>query len=255
MSVPILASHARPPGTYVLFSPRCSSATAPELRDLGPDHSIAEPSKLTQQGVAALTYPGRQPLNTPSDSRDVGTALSHPLSFRITTTPTYLFLHRPPPTTKMLAVLTVPHSSSSSGASSDASQPWNKVRAWFSRERGRAGRILQVALLGAARAASASTNVVTPTPHRPTNTTTTGTAFENAVWDSTNRPPEMESRLRDTQLTMLDWINIRRLGAEEYRKLVDGALPPIPSEERDMGSRTHAVKVCFAFLASHLTHS
>ena len=153
----------------------------------------------------------------------------------------------------MLAALTVPHSSSSSGASSDASQPWNKVRAWFSRERGRAGRILQVALLGAARAASASTNVVTPTPHRP-GTTTAATTFENAVWDS-NRRPEMESRLRDTQLTMLDWINIRRLGAEEYRKMVDGALPPIPSEERDMGSRTHAVKVCFAFLASHLTHS
>jgi hypothetical protein len=149
----------------------------------------------------------------------------------------------------MLAVLAVPHSSSSSGASSDASQSWNKVRAWFSRERGRAGRILQVALLGAARAASASTNVVTPTPHRPT-TTITGTTFENAVWDGSSncRRPEMESRLRDTQSTMFDWINIRRLGAEEYRKMVDGALPPIPSEERDMGSRTHAVKVCLAFL-------
>ena len=144
----------------------------------------------------------------------------------------------------MLAVLTAPHPSSSSGASSDASQSWNKVRAWFSRERGRAGRILQVALLGAARAASASTNVVTPTPHRPVHiNTTTNTAFENAVWDG-NRQPEMELRLRDTQSTMLDWINNRRPGAEEYRKMVDGALPPIPSEERDMGSRTHAVKVC-----------
>ena len=154
----------------------------------------------------------------------------------------------------MLAALTVPHSNSSSGASSDASQPWNKVRAWISRERGRAGRILQVALLGAARAASASTNVVTPTPHRPAATaatTTTTNAFENAVWDAGNRRPEMESRLRDTQLTMFDWINIRRLGAEEYRKMVDGALPPIPSEETDMGSRTHAVKVCLPFLASH----
>ncbi len=137
----------------------------------------------------------------------------------------------------MLTVLSVPHSSSSSGASSDASQPWTKFRAWFSRERGRAGRILQVALLGAARSASASTNVVTPTPHRPP------TAFENAVWDSNGRP-EMEPRLRDTQLTMFDWINIRR--AEEYRKMADGALPPIPSEETDMGSRTHAVKVCLA---------
>ena len=149
----------------------------------------------------------------------------------------------------MLAVLSVPHSSSS-GASSDASQPWNKVRAWFSRERGRAGRILQVALLGAARAASASTNVVTPTPHRPSTSTSTRTAFENAVfWDgNNNRPPEMESQLRDdAQMTMFDRINIRPLGAEEYRKMVDGALPPIPSEEIDMGSRTHAVKVCFSF--------
>ena len=132
----------------------------------------------------------------------------------------------------MLTVLSVPHSSSS-GPSSDPSQPWNKVRAWFSRERGRAGRILQLALLGAARAASASTNVVTPVPHRPTT-------FENAVWD--NRP-EMESRLRETQMTMFDWINIRPLEAEEYRKMVNGALPPIPSDT-EMGSRTHAVKVC-----------
>jgi len=129
----------------------------------------------------------------------------------------------------MLTVLSVPHSSSSSASS----QPWNKFRAWFSRERGRAGRILQVALLAAARSASASTNVASPTPHRPT------TAFENAVGDR-NGQPEMESRLRDTQLTMFDWINIRR--AEEYRKMVDGALPPIPSEETDVGSRTHAVK-------------
>jgi hypothetical protein len=128
----------------------------------------------------------------------------------------------------MLTVLTVPHSTTS-GHPSEASQPWNKVRAWFSRERGRAGRILQLALLGAARAASASTNAVTPTP--PT--------FENAVCDSR---PEMESRLRDTQLTMFDWVNIRR-AEEEYRKMVDGALPPIPSEG-ETGSRTHAVKVC-----------
>jgi hypothetical protein len=32
------------------ISPRYSSATALELGNLGPDHSIAEPSKLTQQG-------------------------------------------------------------------------------------------------------------------------------------------------------------------------------------------------------------
>jgi hypothetical protein len=198
------------------------------LGDLGPDHSIAEPSKLTQEGVAALTYPGRQPLNT-HQVKGCWTALSIPT---LRTTPTYLSSSSSPSSTKMLTVLSVPHSSSSSGASSDASQPWNKVRAWFSRERGRAGRILQVALLGAARAASASTNGVTPTPHRPTT-------FENAVvWD--NRP-EMESRLRETQLTMFDWVNIRQ--SEEYRKMVDGALPPIPSET-ETGSRTHAVKVC-----------
>lgn len=131
----------------------------------------------------------------------------------------------------MLAVFTLPHSSSS-GSSSDAAQSWNKVRAWFSRERGRAGRLLQVALIGAARAASASTNGVTPIPHRPTT--------QNTVW---NNRPEMESRLRDTQLTMLDWVNLRR--AEEYQKMVDGALPPIPSEI-ETGSRTHAVKVCLA---------
>lgn len=198
--------------------------------------------------MAALTYlPRKTTIKYSINSRDVV-----PLS--PTPPPTYLPLRPPlPPPPKMLAALTVPHSNSSSGASSDASQPWNKVRAWISRERGRAGRILQVALLGAARAASASTNVVTPTPHRPTGTTTTTNAFENAVWDTSNRRPEMESRLRDTQLTMFDWMNIRRLGAEEYRKMVDGALPPIPSEETDiMGSRTHAVKVCFAAsLASH----
>lgn len=131
----------------------------------------------------------------------------------------------------MLTVLSVPHPASSE-ASSDASQPWNKVRAWFSRERGRAGRILQLALIGAARAASTSTNAVTPTPHRPTT-------FENAVWDSR---PGMESRLRDTQLTMFDWINIQQ--SDEYRKMVDGALPPLPSET-EVGSRTHAVKVCW----------
>jgi hypothetical protein len=38
---------------------------------------------------------------------------------------------------------------------------------------------------------------------------------------------------------MFDWINIRQ--SEEYRKMVDGALPPLPSET-EMGSRTHAVK-------------
>lgn len=139
----------------------------------------------------------------------------------------------------MLAVFAVPHSSSPTSSSEPSSnagaQSWNKVRAWFSRERGRAGKILQLALIGAARAASsASTNVVTPTPQRP--------AMTNAVWES---QPEMESRLRETQLTtMLEWANVRR--AEEYQKMVDGALPPIPSET-EMGSRTHVVKVRWGF--------
>ena len=35
-------------------------------------------------------------------------------------------------------------------------------------------------------------------------------------------------------------VNVRR--AEEYQKMVDGALPPIPSET-EVGSRTHVVKV------------
>jgi hypothetical protein len=136
----------------------------------------------------------------------------------------------------MLAVFAVPHPSTSSDGpseSSDGAQPWNKVRAWFSRERGRAGKILQLALLGAARAASsASTNAVNPMPQR--------TATGNAAWE--NRP-EMESRLRETQLTMLDWVNIRRTEEHQYQKMVDGALPPIPSET-ETGSRPHVVKVC-----------
>jgi len=52
---------------------------------------------------------------------------------------------------------------------------------------------------------------------------------------------EMEPRPRETQLTMFDWVNLRR--AEEYQKMVDGALPPLPSETEKTGNRTqHAVK-------------
>lgn len=131
----------------------------------------------------------------------------------------------------MLAVFASTSSGDEPSSRSDGAQSWNKVRAWFSRERGRAGKILQLALLGAARAASsASTNVVNPVPQR--------TATGNAAWED---PPEMESRLRETQLTMLDWVSTRR--AEEYQKIVDGALPPIPSET-ETGSRPHVVKVC-----------
>jgi hypothetical protein len=120
-----------------------------------------------------------------------------------------------------------------------AQQSWNKVRAWFSRERGRAGKILQLALIGAARAASSasessSTNVVTPTPQRPAMTNA-------AVWEC--RRPETESRRGPATATTVTTVesNVRRAG--EYQKMVDGALPPIPSEMETMGSRTHVVKV------------
>jgi len=126
----------------------------------------------------------------------------------------------------LAAVFAVPHSSPHR-SSGDASQPWDRVRAWISRERGRAGKILQVAL-GAARAASASTDAVTPTPRRA--------AIENIVWDSR---PQMEARLRDTQVTMFDWVSIRRI--EEYYQKLDGPLPPIPPQT-ETGGRTHAVK-------------
>jgi hypothetical protein len=127
----------------------------------------------------------------------------------------------------LAAVFAVPHSPSYR-SSGDASQRWDKLRAWISRERGRAGKILQLAL-GAARAASTSTNSVTPVPDRET--------IENVVWD--NRP-QMEAQLRDTQVTMFDWINIRQ--AEEYHQKLDGPLPPIPPQT-ETGGRTHAIKV------------
>ncbi|KAH9962251.1 hypothetical protein BC827DRAFT_1155080 [Russula dissimulans] len=205
--------------------PRGPSVTAPGLRDRGRGHGFAQPSKLTGRR-GCLDLPS---LNTPSSPGSVVPLSPSPLPPSLVRPPLPLLPQ------KMLAVFAIPHSSASGSSSSDAAQPWHKVRAWFSRERGRAGKILQVALLGAAIAASASTNVVTSAPHRPTTTATT-TTTGNAVWD--NRP-EMESRLRDTRLTMIDWVNIRR--AEEYQKMVDGALPPLPSET-ETGSRTRAVK-------------
>lgn len=150
----------------------------------------------------------------------------------------------------MLTVFAVPHSSSPASepepSSNAGAQSWNKVRAWFSRERGRAGKILQLALIGAARAASsASTNVATPTPQTQRH------AMTNAAWES--QQPEMESRLRETQrLTTLEWVGVRR--AEEYQKMVDGALPPIPSETTEMGSRTHVVKVRLGASPAPHTH-
>ena len=151
----------------------------------------------------------------------------------------------------MLTVFAVPHSSSPASepepSSNAGAQSWNKVRAWFSRERGRAGKILQLALIGAARAASsASTNVATPTPQTQRH------AMTNAAWES--QQPEMESRLREMQrLTTLEWVGVRR--AEEYQKMVDGALPPIPSETTtEMGSRTHVVKVRLGASPAPHTH-
>src|SRR5260221_5782391 len=70
----------------------------------------------------------------------------------------------------------------------------------------------------------------------------------NTVWESR---PEMESRLRETQPTTPEWVDVRR--AEEYQKMVDGALPPIPSE-METGSRTHVVKVRFRASPAPHTH-
>ncbi|KAI9458954.1 hypothetical protein BJY52DRAFT_1223344 [Lactarius psammicola] len=127
----------------------------------------------------------------------------------------------------MLAMFTSPHPSTPR-SSSDSSQPWSKVCAWLSRERGRAGRLLQVAL-GAARAASASPNVVPPRPrHR--------TAIDEIVWHSR---PEVESRPArdDTHLAMFEWVNIRRAGEEK----VDRALPALPQKTEKEG-KIYAVK-------------
>ncbi len=129
----------------------------------------------------------------------------------------------------MLAVFTSPHSSTQ--PTSDSSQPWSKVCAWFSRERGRAGRLLQVAL-AAARAASASTNVEAPRPQRRT-------AIDEIVWH--NRP-EADSRctaVRDSQPMMFDWVNIRRAGEDQR---VNRALPPLPPKTENEG-KVYAVKV------------
>jgi hypothetical protein len=131
----------------------------------------------------------------------------------------------------LAAMFAAPHSSSG-----DASQRWDKLRAWISRERGRAGKILQVAL-GAARAASASTNEVTPVPRRA--------GIENVEWHSR---PQMEAQLRDTQVTMFDWINIRQV--EEYYQKLDGPLPPIPLQA-ETGGRNYAIKVRYVFPIDH----
>ncbi|KAH9000900.1 hypothetical protein EDB86DRAFT_2827787 [Lactarius hatsudake] len=126
-------------------------------------------------------------------------------------------------------MFTSPHPPPPPRSSSDPSQPWSKVCAWLSRERGRAGRLLQVAL-SAARAASASPNVVPPRPPRRT-------AIDEIVWHSR---PEAEPRPArdDTRPVMFDWVNIRRAG-EDHR--VERALPAIPPQTEKEG-RTYAVK-------------
>ncbi|KAI0263129.1 hypothetical protein BC834DRAFT_337030 [Gloeopeniophorella convolvens] len=125
----------------------------------------------------------------------------------------------------MLAMIALPHPSTP-GTSSDAAPPWHRVRAWISRERGRAGKMLQVALCGA-KAGSSATGAALPRPRR--------TAVDDVVWD--NRP-SVESRLRDTQMTMFDWVNVR--GAGEYR-VGDGVLPAAPPQAETAG-RIHFVK-------------
>ncbi|KAI0252891.1 hypothetical protein BJV78DRAFT_1153299 [Lactifluus subvellereus] len=210
-----LASHGPRDGYPSALSQRNSTGA----RDLGPGHGIAEPPKFRQVVVAALTYLPRKSAGV----KYPGMMCRSLCSKATTISPLHPFHQKKKNARRRLRrPALVPHRSSG-----DASQPWDKVRAWISRERGRAGKILQVAL-GAARAASASTNAVTPTPRR--------TAIENIVWDSR---PQMEARLRDTQLTMFDWVNIRRI--EEYHQKLDGPLPPIPPQT-ETGGRTHVVK-------------
>lgn len=128
----------------------------------------------------------------------------------------------------MLAMFTNPHSSAPR-SSSDSSQPWSKVCAWLSRERGRAGRLLQVAL-GAARAASASTEAVAPRPPRRT-------AIDEIVWH--NRPEAEPRPARDTHPVMFDWVNIRRAGEGDQKEKVDRALPALPPKTE---GKIYAVK-------------
>ncbi len=130
---------------------------------------------------------------------------------------------------QMLAMFTSPHPHPPR-SSSDSSQPWSKVCAWLSRERGRAGRLLQVAL-GAARAASASPDVVPPRPPRRT-------AIDEIVWH--NRPEAEPRPVRDdTHSVMFDWVNIRRAGEDQK---VERALPAVPPKTEKEG-KIYAVKV------------
>ena len=131
----------------------------------------------------------------------------------------------------MLAMFTGPHSSTPR-SSSESSQPWSKVCAWLSRERGRAGRLLLVAL-GAARAGSASPNGVAPRPPRKT-------AVDEIVWQNRlEAEPRRPARDDDTRPVMLDWVNIRRAGNDQK------ALPPVPPQTEKEG-KIYAVKVCRA---------
>lgn len=116
--------------------------------------------------------------------------------------------------------------SSTPRSTSDSSQPWSKVCAWLSRERGRAERLLLVALR-AARAASTSPDVVPPRPPRKT-------AIDQIVWQ--NRQEAEPRPARDgTQPVMLDWVNIRRAGNDQK------ALPPVPPLTEKEG-KIYAVK-------------
>ena len=123
-------------------------------------------------------------------------------------------------------MFTSPHSTTPR-STSDSSQPWSKVCAWLSRERGRAGRLLLVALR-AARAASASPDVVPPRPPRKT-------AIDQIAWQ--NRPEaELRPARDDARPVMLDWVNVRRAGANQK------ALPPVPPLTEKEG-KIYAVKV------------
>jgi hypothetical protein len=62
----------------------------------------------------------------------------------------------------------------------------------------------------------------------------------------------MEAQLRDTQVTMFDWINIRQV--EEYYQKLDGPLPPIPPQA-ETGGRNYAIKVGSILPIDHQTQS
>lgn len=206
--------------------PRSSSVIALALLPPGPDHGVC----ATLESTSKAWPPQMKVVKYKSKPGNFRLARSVPYpSFSLSPSvrPFPLLLHFL--VREMLAMITNPHSSTPR-ASNNSSQPWSKVCAWLSRERGRAGRLLLVAL-GAARAASASPNEVAPRPPRKT-------AVDEIVWhnrpDAEPRPPR-----DDTRAVTLDWVNIRRAGKDQR---VERDLPPVPPQTEKEG-KIYAVKV------------